>query len=207
MAKRRINLRLTASKCWRGSSWRVTEGMRLGDRTPRRSSYARLSSWWPARTRRRMAVRDCWFSASVLNSTRKDPQCSKAWQSIRYFASVFTAVLCQDGTIHVEPISTRRLETSMFMNRVLPTTCPHFRTTVANPTENLVACSDRTRSTYRLKSSTILMDQGIQLNLFSKAPLAASKNKMGRVRVESAPAELRCLPELQAQAPVSPGFC
>jgi hypothetical protein len=31
--------------------------------------------------------------------------------------------------------------------------------------------------------------------------------KMGRVRVESAPAELRCLPELRAQASVSPGFC
>jgi hypothetical protein len=180
--------------------------MRLGDRTPRRSSRARLSSRWLARTGRKMAVRDFCFSASALNSTRKHPQCSKSRQRIMSFASVLTEVLCKDGTIHVELISTRRLDTPMFVNHVL-TTCPHLRTTVANPTEHFVAYSDRIRSTYRLKSSTVLMDHGNQLNVFSKAPLAASKNQTGRVRVESAPAELRCLLRLQAQVPVSPAFC
>src|ERR1039458_8152709 len=53
---------------------------------------------------RRIALRDFWFSASVFNSTRKQFQTSKAWRSIRYLASVFTAVRCHAGAIHVEPI-------------------------------------------------------------------------------------------------------
>lgn len=93
-----------------------------------------------------------------------------------YFASVFTAVLCQCGTIHVEPISTWRFGRSMFMNRVLPTICPDFRSIVANPTESPAFCSDRTRSTYRLKSSIVLMGHGNQRNTSSKAPLVASQN-------------------------------
>src|SRR5579872_5963040 len=37
------------------------------------------------------------------------PHSSKAWRSIKYLASVFTAVLCHAGAIQVDPISTRRL--------------------------------------------------------------------------------------------------
>ena len=73
---------------------------------------------------RRMALRDFWLRASVLSSTRRHFHSSNAWRSIRYFASVFTAVRCQAGAIHVEPISTRRLARSMFMKRVLPITWP-----------------------------------------------------------------------------------
>jgi len=89
---------------------------------------------------------------------------------------VFTAVLCHGGMIHVEPISTWRFGRSMFMNRVLPTICPDFRSIVANPTESPASCSDRTRSTYRLKSSIVLMDHGNQRNTSSKDPLVASQN-------------------------------
>jgi hypothetical protein len=37
MAEKRINPWLTASKRWRGSNWRGTDGMRMGDRTTGRS--------------------------------------------------------------------------------------------------------------------------------------------------------------------------
>ena len=42
MAKKRTNPRVTASRRWQGSSWRGTDGIRMDDRTPRRSSRARL---------------------------------------------------------------------------------------------------------------------------------------------------------------------
>ena len=42
MAEKRINPRLTASRRWRVSSWRGKDGMRMSDRTPRRSSRAQL---------------------------------------------------------------------------------------------------------------------------------------------------------------------
>ena len=42
MAEKRINPLLAASKRWQGSSWRGTDGIRMDDRTPRRSSRARL---------------------------------------------------------------------------------------------------------------------------------------------------------------------
>jgi tetratricopeptide (TPR) repeat protein len=42
IAEKRVNPRLIASKPWRGSSRRGTDGMRMGDRTPRRSSCPRL---------------------------------------------------------------------------------------------------------------------------------------------------------------------
>jgi len=42
MAEKRTNPRLTVSRRWQGSSWRGTDGMRMGDRTARRSSRARL---------------------------------------------------------------------------------------------------------------------------------------------------------------------
>ena len=42
MSEKRISPRLTASRRWRGSSWRGTDGMRMDDRTPRRGSRLRL---------------------------------------------------------------------------------------------------------------------------------------------------------------------
>lgn len=42
MAKKRSNPRVTASRRWQGSSWRGTDEIRMDDRTPRRSSRARL---------------------------------------------------------------------------------------------------------------------------------------------------------------------
>ena len=80
---------------------------------------------------RRIALRDLRFNASVLSSTRKHLQISNAWRSMRYLASVLTAVRCHAGAIQVEPISTRRLARSIFMKRVLPITLPELRSTVA----------------------------------------------------------------------------
>jgi len=42
MAEKRINPRLTASRRWQVSSWRGTDGMRVGDRIPRRISRPQL---------------------------------------------------------------------------------------------------------------------------------------------------------------------
>jgi hypothetical protein len=42
MAEKCINPRLTAYRRWQVSSWRGTDGMRMGDRTPRRSLRRQL---------------------------------------------------------------------------------------------------------------------------------------------------------------------
>ena len=42
--EKRISPRLTASKRWRGSCWRGIDGMRTGDRTPRRGLRLRRES-------------------------------------------------------------------------------------------------------------------------------------------------------------------
>jgi hypothetical protein len=56
--------------------------------------------------RRAMASRERVLRASVMSDTRCTRHLSKAWVSIRSFASVFTAVRCALAASHVQPIST-----------------------------------------------------------------------------------------------------
>lgn len=67
-----------------------------------------------------IAFRDIWFKTSVLISTAIQPSFSKAYFNIKNFDSVFTAVLRNDLDIHVCPISTLWLSSSILRNLVVP---------------------------------------------------------------------------------------
>src|SRR4051794_3304918 len=69
----------------------------------------------------RSAPRTRRLRASVLNSTRIAPHCSNAFRSSRYFVSMFAPVPHCGRASHVQPISTRLWNASMFMYRVEPT--------------------------------------------------------------------------------------
>jgi hypothetical protein len=65
-----------------------------------------------------IAPRERSFSESVLNLILIRASVSKAWRTIRYFASVLTRVLCHCLPIRVAPISMRRFFESILKKRV-----------------------------------------------------------------------------------------
>ena len=71
-----------------------------------------------------IAARDGAFKQSVRNSTRLNCHSSNACLSMRYVASVLTAVRCHDWAMKVKPISTRLCASFAARNHVLPTTVP-----------------------------------------------------------------------------------
>ena len=66
------------------------------------------------------AARERWLRESVLNSTRTQPNRSKACSSINSFASVLAPVPHADGVNHVQPISSARSSGRNDRNLVLP---------------------------------------------------------------------------------------
>ena len=120
---------------------------RVADPTPSTTMGCRNvpSSTAPNRAK---AARDGPFKASVLNSTRFNPQTSKAWRGIRYFASPLIGVRCHSRPTRVSPISIRRCRRSIARNRVDPTTRPVPTSTVANGTSRPAPAASKAARTF-----------------------------------------------------------